>query len=80
MLYNATDGPNWDDATGWATDEGDLAGWFGVTLDEETASFVSRVELPSNGLAGTPEHGSGRGFVLRGVLGLCVGSCAACVH
>jgi len=46
-LYNATDGPNWNDNSGWLTDE--VANWYGVTVDNFS---VTRVELSFNNLAG----------------------------
>ena len=47
-LYNATDGDNWINNTGWLTDP--LDDWFGVSLND--ARRVKAVELGSNSLTG----------------------------
>ena len=55
-FYNATDGPNWTNNTGWLTDA-PLGDWFGVTTDSE--GNVTEIELNENGLSGRlpPELG-----------------------
>ncbi len=47
-LYNATDGPNWNNNTNWLS--GPLSTWHGVVID---TSFVTELQLSSNGLDGT---------------------------
>ncbi|MYI06995.1 MAG: hypothetical protein F4059_06715, partial [Gemmatimonadetes bacterium] len=56
-LYEATDGPNWMDATNWLTDA-PLGEWYGVETDDQ--GRVTRVELRGNALNGVipPEVGS----------------------
>jgi hypothetical protein len=51
-LYNATDGPNWTNNTGWntATNNVDGGGWYGVTVEN---GHVTELFLSQNGLAGT---------------------------
>jgi hypothetical protein len=51
-LYNATDGPNWTNNTGWNTTTNNVGGggWFGVTVEN---SHVTELFLSHNGLAGT---------------------------
>ena len=55
-LYEATDGPNWIDATNWLSDA-PLNEWYGV---ESTEGHVWAVDLTRNNLSGTipPELGS----------------------
>ena len=55
-LYEATDGPNWDNNTNWLT-EAPLRQWYGVTTD--AAGRVVRLVLAYNGLNGVvpPEIG-----------------------
>ncbi len=54
-LYNATDGANWDDNTGWLS--ADVSTWFGVTV---SGCNVIDIALPGNNLVGTlpPEIGN----------------------
>ncbi len=47
-LYNATDGANWTDNTGWLSDP--VSSWFGVTVEEDR---VTRIDLNRNQLSGT---------------------------
>lgn len=47
-LYNATDGNNWTDNTGWLSDP--VSSWFGVTVEEDR---VTRIRLEQNQLNGT---------------------------
>ena len=57
ILYDATDGENWNSSDGWF--EGvDLSGWHGVETD--AVGRVSGLDLSGNGLSGTlpPEVGS----------------------
>ena len=55
ILYNATDGPNWNRSTNWTTDwttdAAPLGDWHGVTTD--ASGRVTRVELGGNNLTGT---------------------------
>lgn len=53
-LYNATDGANWDDNTGWLST--DVSTWFGVTV---SGCNVIDIALPGNNLIGAlpPEIG-----------------------
>ena len=55
-LYEATDGPNWDNNTNWLT-EAPLNRWHGVTTD--AGGRVQRLDLGFNGLHGVvpPELG-----------------------
>ena len=55
-LYHATDGPNWDDNTGWLSDR-PLGEWSRVTTDE--AGRVIGLGLSDNRLSGQipPELG-----------------------
>lgn len=48
-LYNATDGDNWTNNSGWGQ-SCDLSTWYGVTTN--SAGRVSRLLLPSNNLVG----------------------------
>ena len=48
-LHNATDGPNWDNNTGWLTDA-PLGQWYGVTTD--STGRVTRLDLPENSVIG----------------------------
>lgn len=48
-LYEATDGPNWDDNTNWLTDA-PFEEWYGVATDHR--GRVVSLQLTSNGLAG----------------------------
>ena len=47
-LYNATDGANWTDNTGWLTDP--VSDWFGVTVNE--FGYVVELDLRQNFLFG----------------------------
>ncbi|MEP1095807.1 MAG: T9SS type A sorting domain-containing protein [Cyclobacteriaceae bacterium] len=47
-LYNATDGPNWNNNANWLT--GPVDSWFGVTVANDTVTDIS---LPFNGLVGS---------------------------
>ena len=49
VLYEATDGRNWDDHSGWLTDA-PLAEWYGVGVD--SAGCVVSLVLSDNGLTG----------------------------
>ena len=49
-LYEATDGPNWDNSDNWLT-EAPLGDWHGVYVD--ATGRVVRVDLPSNRLSGS---------------------------
>ena len=48
-LYNATDGPNWTNSTGWTT-SAPLGEWYGVTTD--TTERVIGLDLEDNNLSG----------------------------
>ena len=48
-LYDATDGPNWTDATNWLTDE-PLGSWHGIQVDR--AGRVTGIQLGKNNLKG----------------------------
>ncbi|GLR17065.1 leucine-rich repeat domain-containing protein [Portibacter lacus] len=48
-LYNATDGPNWNNSTGWGEDC-DVCGWYGVSCLSNDR--VHLVQLPRNDLKG----------------------------
>ena len=48
-LYNATDGPNWTNRTGWTTDR-PLGEWHGVTTD--ASERVIGLDLEDNNLSG----------------------------
>ncbi|MBL38718.1 MAG: hypothetical protein CMP07_09960 [Xanthomonadales bacterium] len=52
-IYNATDGPNWVDNTGWGGAAGTECKWFGVTCNGSETN-VLRIDLDLNGLAGGP--------------------------
>ncbi|MDE3256621.1 MAG: hypothetical protein OYM47_02160 [Gemmatimonadota bacterium] len=56
-LYNATDGPNWNDNTNWLTDA-PLGEWYGVHTDG--SGRVTDLQLPDNTLEGVipPELGN----------------------
>lgn len=49
-LFNATDGPNWTNKTGWLS-EAPLRSWYGVNTDEN--GRVTRLSLHENNLKGT---------------------------
>lgn len=54
-LYNATDGANWFNRSGWLTDP-DVENWYGITTDGTPPSPTRRVKeirLGSNNLLGT---------------------------
>ena len=57
VLYHATGGPEWTNASGWLTDA-PLRDWHGVATDER--GRVTRLSLSTNGLMGwiPPEVGS----------------------
>ena len=57
-LYNATDGPNWDNSINWLEDSW-LEDWHGVTTDATTGRMVS-LDLRRNSLTGSipPELGN----------------------
>ena len=46
-LYNATDGPNWDDNTNWLT--GPVSSWYGITVEGGRVVNISLVENHLNG-------------------------------
>lgn len=48
-LYNATDGPNWKNSSGWSTNA-DLSDWYGVEVNSENR--VVGLRLYSNNLQG----------------------------
>ncbi len=54
-MYNATDGPNWLDNTGWADGAAgtdcDVCSWEGITCN--VAGRVIEINLPNNQLSGT---------------------------
>ncbi len=56
-LYEATDGPGWDDSTNWLS-EAPLSDWYGVTTDD--GGNVTRIDLHGHGLLGAipPEIGN----------------------
>ena len=56
-LYNATDGPNWTNNTGWLSDR-PLEEWYGVSVNAE--GRVDSLSLVGNNLTGSipPELGS----------------------
>lgn len=49
-LYNATDGANWTDNSGWLGDEGTECNWFGVSCEDNK---VREIDLSGNNLVGT---------------------------
>ena len=49
-LYNATDGSNWKNNTGWLTNE-PLSDWFGVSISVD--GLVTELKLAGNGLSGS---------------------------
>ncbi|MEQ8685595.1 MAG: hypothetical protein RIE86_09885 [Imperialibacter sp.] len=56
-LYNATDGANWTNNTGWLEEGGDVKDWYGVTVADGRVIIIS---LTSNNLSGQiPEEVSG---------------------
>ena len=57
VLYETTDGPNWDNSNGWTTDA-PLGTWHGVDTDD--SGRVTRINLRVNGLMGEipPELGA----------------------
>ncbi|MFY0625914.1 MAG: leucine-rich repeat domain-containing protein [Reichenbachiella sp.] len=56
-IYNATDGANWSNNSGWDGETADFNTWHGVTADDD--NNVIGLDLASNGLLGTipPEIG-----------------------
>ena len=50
-LYNATDGPNWDDNTYWNTNR-PLDDWFGIDTDPDGVGRVTSLKRKNNGLRG----------------------------
>ena len=48
-LYNATDGPNWDDKMHWGSMQ-DIGNWYGVTTN--SAGRVTKLDLSNNKLSG----------------------------
>ena len=50
-LYNATDGPNWNNSDNWLTDA-PLGDWQGVTTDDATGRVVG-LDLSGNNLTGS---------------------------
>ena len=57
-LYNATDGPNWRNNTGWLRDGVPLGDWYGVTTDSD--GNVTELSFRDNRLQGSipPQLGS----------------------
>ena len=51
-LYNATDGPNWDDNANWNTSE-PLDFWHGIDTDPDIDGRVTSLKQKNNGLRGT---------------------------
>ena len=53
-LYNATDGPNWDDNTYWNTNK-PIDDWFGINTDPSGLQLgrVTSLKRKNNGLRGT---------------------------
>ena len=49
-LYEATDGANWDDSTGWLSDA-PLGDWYGITTDINSGRVV-KLSLSRNNLRG----------------------------
>ena len=50
MLYNATNGDNWTNKTGWLG-TGNFSTWFGITVD--TNNRITAINLNNNNLTGT---------------------------
>ncbi len=50
-LYNATDGPNWDNNTYWNTNR-PLDDWFGIDTDPDGVGRVTSLKRKNNGLRG----------------------------
>ena len=50
-LYNATDGPNWDNNTYWNTNS-PLDDWFGIDTDPDGVGRVTSLKRKNNGLRG----------------------------
>ncbi len=50
VLYNATDGSNWKNNTGWLTNE-PLSDWLGVSISVD--GLVTELKLAGNGLSGS---------------------------
>ncbi|MCP4488133.1 MAG: hypothetical protein GY820_12555, partial [Gammaproteobacteria bacterium] len=50
-LYSSTNGPGWDDSTGWNGSPGTECQWYGVTCDSQ-GTHVTRIDLDSNSLEG----------------------------
>jgi len=57
ILYEATDGANWNNADGWL-EGGNASGWHGVETD--SVGRVSELDLSDNGLAGALPRELGR--------------------
>lgn len=49
QLYSDTDGPNWDDRSGWLGPSGSECGWKGITCDQD---HVVELKLGFNNLVG----------------------------
>jgi len=49
-LYNATNGDNWTNNSGWLTEP--IAEWRGIKLDSLDASKIIAINLPENNLEG----------------------------
>ncbi len=63
-LYQATDGPNWQNSNGWGTDA-PLDEWYGVSTDSK--GRVTSLSLTGNGLRGRIPYALG---TLQGISGL----------
>ncbi|CAM9401021.1 unnamed protein product, partial [Scytosiphon promiscuus] len=61
VLYKATGGADWEDNTGWATNDSDVSSWYGITIasDDDGDSSVTEINLFSNGLEGELPPGIG---------------------
>lgn len=57
VLFNATNGMQWGNSTGWRSPTLGVCEWYGVTCNAE--GNVTCVSLASNGLEGDLEQGSG---------------------
>ena len=50
-FYNSTNGPNWNQKTGWSGAAGTECSWFGITCDAGQTS-VTAIQLSANNLVG----------------------------
>ncbi len=67
-LYNATDGPNWTNNSGWAEgavgDNCDVCSWYGIECDNNGS--VIRIDM--DGLPDNVPHGGNGGNNLQGII------------